>query len=416
MSTLWTTSGNTDVHHETRSTRVAGKQLTGKTEPKGAALGKRPAEGLTGTRRAIRETPREGHRRRLGTCCLTLALGASVAQAVPPRSTIDPTPTPAYTTAQVKGEIDPGDIDTYWSFETTIAGENSWSGFNYEGPLPASSGLQPIPATGTQQLSGLKPDTTYEVRLGAINFADPEVFTVPVSFTTGPMDPPTVLSVDNATDVAYTTAKATGEVERPAGPTAEFDASCRFEYVTEAQFQAEGFQGAAQTPCNPNPITAEGPTPVSANLTGLSTPPPTTCAWSPRTPAAWTPKRHERLHHAHRQRPAGQRQRRLLRLLHLCPRSGTVTAGGDDPAFNATTCRFEFVTQAQFEAEGFAAAEPNGQTVGCGVEPERLQARPPSTPRSPNSNTPPPTTCAWSPPTRAAPRMMRRKTPSPRWR
>ncbi len=82
-------------------------------------------------------------------------------------------------------------------------------------------------------------------------------------------EPPTVLSVDNASEVSFTTAKVSGSVERAADPDPSSNASCDFEYVSDAQFRGVGFKGATQVPCDVDPITVPGPNPVAAVLTGL---------------------------------------------------------------------------------------------------------------------------------------------------
>ena len=121
--------------------------------------------------------------------------------------------------------------------------------------------------------SCLKPETTYHLRLVAENAAPGTVSKEASStFTTEPkVDPPTVVSIADATDVAQSTAKATGEVQRPPGTDPALNVSCRFEYVTEEQFGAAGFEGAASVPCAENPITdatadGEGNQAVGAEL------------------------------------------------------------------------------------------------------------------------------------------------------
>jgi hypothetical protein len=118
-------------------------------------------------------------------------------------------------------------------------------------------------------LTGLEAGTTYHLRLTISNLGagDSEEAS---DFTTLAVDPPAVLSIDDATDVRYTQADVSGEVERPAGADVAFDIDCRFEYVTAEQFLSSGFQSAGQTPCAENPVTAIGATPVSAHLSGLS--------------------------------------------------------------------------------------------------------------------------------------------------
>jgi hypothetical protein len=80
---------------------------------------------------------------------------------------------------------------------------------------------------------------------------------------------PAVLSVDDASEVSFTTAKVSGSVERAGDPDPASDASCEFEYVTDAVFRGTGFKKAVKVPCEPDPITVPGPNTVSAELTGL---------------------------------------------------------------------------------------------------------------------------------------------------
>ncbi len=69
-----------------------------------------------------------------------------------------------------------------------------------------------------------------------------------------------------------------GSVERPAGADPALDVYCFFEYVTEEQFTATGFENANRVGCDQtpfdefgmqHPITTSGPTPVTARLGGL---------------------------------------------------------------------------------------------------------------------------------------------------
>jgi hypothetical protein len=107
----------------------------------------------------------------------------------------------------------------------------------------------------TAQLTGLSPTTTYHLRLAAENAGGAATKEATSTFTTlAPVAKPTVLAADDAFEVAKRSAQATGKVERPAGADPALDASCRFEVVTDAQFKATGFAGAARTDCVPNPI------------------------------------------------------------------------------------------------------------------------------------------------------------------
>jgi hypothetical protein len=128
----------------------------------------------------------------------------------------------------------------------------------------------------TAPLTGLSPSTSYHLRLAAEDAA-PIAATKEAAapFTTGAkVSKPAVISTDDATEVTVHEAKVKGEVQRPAGADPALDVNCRFEYVSDAQFTATGFAGAASTPCAENPITAatvngEGKQEVSAELGGL---------------------------------------------------------------------------------------------------------------------------------------------------
>jgi hypothetical protein len=207
----------------------------------------------------------------LAALALTLlgsGLFAGSAVAAPPVTSTDPSPTASYVTAQVSGTVDPKGSLVYWSFETSTDGEH-WSGFTFEGLTGEGQPAEAVSA----ELHGLSPNTHYFVRLSAYNFNDPVVSSPEpyAEFTTLPVAKPVVLTTDDASEVSYTTAKASGSVERPSNPDPAFDVNCNFEYVTDAAFAATGFDGASQVPCAENPITASGPSAVHASLTGLAT-------------------------------------------------------------------------------------------------------------------------------------------------
>jgi len=78
------------------------------------------------------------------------------------------------------------------------------------------------------------------------------------------VEPPKVI-MGPVTEVGYTTAQVTGEVD-PEG----FSTSCVFEYVTEAHFEAEGFEDAPSTPCANEPGSGSSLVPVEAELEGIT--------------------------------------------------------------------------------------------------------------------------------------------------
>jgi hypothetical protein len=137
----------------------------------------------------------------------------------------------------------------------------------------------PNPVLEGPQGRCLKPGTAYHLRLVAENAA-PGVVTkdAATTFTTAPevTSAPTVIATEDATDVGKRTAKASGEIQRPAGDDPALDTSCRFEYVTDADFTATGFAGAGIANCveappeDPLTSTETDPTAVSAELSGLT--------------------------------------------------------------------------------------------------------------------------------------------------
>ena len=127
------------------------------------------------------------------------------------------------------------------------------------------------------------PSTTYHLRLAAENAAPGAASKEAANtFTTlPPVAKPVVLTANDATEVGKHTAKVSGEIQRPPGADPALDTSCRFEYVTDAQFTAnppgEEFAGAGQAPCVEAPAEAPlkttDPTAVSAELGGLESGP-----------------------------------------------------------------------------------------------------------------------------------------------
>ena len=166
---------------------------------------------------------------------LTLVLGASTAAAIAPTATIDPPTDASYTSVKASGEVDPGDQGTYWSFETSTDGGASWSGFGFHGYVDPS---EVTPGEGKEvnfELTGLAPGKPHELRLTAWNFSDPEAHSAVESFTTLPVAAPTV-TLDPVSGIGPEAAQLSGEVD-PNGTAEAFNASCRFEYLTDAAYR-----------------------------------------------------------------------------------------------------------------------------------------------------------------------------------
>ena len=125
----------------------------------------------------------------------------------------------------------------------------------------------------------LVPGTTYHLRLVAENAGGAASKDAASTFTAAPpVAKPTVIAVDDATNVDKRIAHVSGEVERPAGADLALDVSCRFEYITDAQYAGnppgEEFAGASQTSCSER-VTSSAPgwpavkAAVQADLGGL---------------------------------------------------------------------------------------------------------------------------------------------------
>jgi hypothetical protein len=177
----------------------------------------------------------------------------------------------AHVTGEITGNTGSG---LYYEFEYSTDQVN-WIGAGGEF-IPNGDFTDPYPVA--TDLHGLQASTKYFVRLTSTLFQPVHSAEPNPEFETLPVDPPVVLAVDNASSVLSTVAKVSGEVERPTpgNPDPGFDLDCQFEYISDAQFDANeasgepAFAGAGQTPCNPNPVTAADSPDVTAEITGLS--------------------------------------------------------------------------------------------------------------------------------------------------
>jgi hypothetical protein len=302
----------------------------------------------------------------VGLFAIAALFGASGASAAEPVVSIASVGTPSYDSVAVEGKVDPGGEFTEYFFQVSSDGANwNFPGGDGVGGSAEGSGEQSVSAT----FKSLKGGTTYQVRIFAFNSSGFVVSPEPYSeFTTLPVDLPTADEVEFS-GVESTIADVSGKVTRPANPDHAFDVKCRFEYVTDEQFNATGFEGAAATDCAQNSIEVPGQKDVDAALTGLS--PNTTY--------------HLRLSAEN----AGGVDSIVAvstfatgslaaPVVTIAPATlvtgtsahfeGTVQPGGTDPGFNSE-CFFDYVTHAKFAAatpgEEFAAA----QTVACDVNP-----------------------------------------------
>jgi hypothetical protein len=409
----------------TRNTNMKGARMSDREQsPKHTAKTPSHRTGIFATLRALLRGPGTGapSSRRLRAILAALALAvatfavaAAPALAAPLKSTCCAISEVSYTSAHLTGKTTSSGLNGFgvgasYTFEYSTSESGPWNpGFEgfYTGVARNKTVDGPI--------EGLKGGTEYFVRLRLHD--NSETTTSPAtapypSFTTLTVDPPQVLAADDASKVFSLSATATGEVKRPANADPAFDIECRFEYATEAEWQgnANAFPaGAPSVPCIENPITkasadGEGKQKVSAHLPNLTA--ATTyhlrLAAENDAPGVVT----KDATHTFTTDPTVAKPTALatdnaseVEYTQAQAKGEVQRPAGEDPALDSE-CRFEYVTQAQFEAEEFAAAEPNGQIVGCSENPITSSPRPN-------------TTSASAPPTRAGPTPKTPLRPSP---
>ncbi len=205
---------------------------------------------------------------------LVFAFGVTLASAAAPVVTIEAASNVAYTSAKLKGEVNPEDHETSYHFEYATQaqfeasewGEASFAGF---GSLPEGAGATPV----EEEVFGLAPGTTYHLRLVAENTEGERVEMIAPTFETeGPVTAPLVEAVE-VSEVRYTTAHVSGEVTAGNADPA-FNASCHFEYITDNHFHQNldysepAFSGAGEAACDVE-ATGTAATAVQADLAEL---------------------------------------------------------------------------------------------------------------------------------------------------
>ncbi len=176
---------------------------------------------------------------------------------------------------------------------------------------------------------------------------------------------PTVIAPDSTTgdvsDLEPTSATLNGAVSAAGG----LPATCEFEYATDASFEAEGFEGAATAACAPaGPFAGSSVEPVSAAISGL---------------AAQT------IYHYRLVASSANGTIRGETLRFFTPGPPVVNAESVgaltgitatlealvNPAAKETSNVFEYVSEADFEASGYANAVTlplGGEAIGSGFE------------------------------------------------
>jgi hypothetical protein len=174
----------------------------------------------------------------------SLVLGVTLASAIAPTVTVENAEQVEYTTARVKGTVDPGGESTTYLFQYISDAqfqENLTFGLPaFEGASTGSEGTTETAEPVTGELTGLHPGTTYHLRLFAINGAGTAEAAAAATFETKTVAPPTV-TLDPVITFTGTTAHLSGTINpgAPAGNPAAFDVTWRFECSPECP----GLQG-----------------------------------------------------------------------------------------------------------------------------------------------------------------------------
>ena len=291
----------------------------------------------------------------LAICASALTAGSASAA---PVITVGPITQVGGGSAHLTGTIDSNLQSLTWSFEYSTDGVK-WSGFAFQGSV---SGVTDEPEEVATDISGLKASTKYFVRLRTWDGQSAKQSSPPPypSFTTLAIVPPTVTTAPSASEVEYSTATVTGAIQRPSGADTANDAFCTFEYVTDAQFTATGFANAGEAGCEPeNPVGASAPVPttVTGHLGGLKA----------------STVYHLRLTAKNAGGSDSKEAASTFTTLAVTPPT-VVSVGSKEVGYNEATaigkiirpagstpdfdafCTFEYVTDAQFTANGYAEA------------------------------------------------------------
>jgi hypothetical protein len=164
----------------------------------------------------------------------TLILGVALANAVAPTVSVKDATNVEYTTAQLEGEVDPQGQSTAWKFQ--YATEADFSNAQ-DGPSGSTETAEPVSGA----LTGLKPGTTYHLRLLAENSdsaGSPSEDVATDTFATKAVTPPSVDSIDAVTIFTNSTAHFSAHLS-PNAPTGPLSPAAQAAYRTSWHFQCE---------------------------------------------------------------------------------------------------------------------------------------------------------------------------------
>jgi hypothetical protein len=167
-------------------------------------------------------------------------------------------------TATLTALVNPFGNATTCTFQYVTNATFQSTGFNSATSVscPAALGSSFADQSPSVNLTGLALNTEYDFRVVATNSAG-TVDGNPATFTTlGPA----VIDSETATNVLPTSATLNTEVN-PLGN----DTSCTFQYVTDADFQVNGYTDATSVPCSPSDLgSGTGDVSATTQLTGLT--------------------------------------------------------------------------------------------------------------------------------------------------
>ena len=176
------------------------------------------------------------------TLLASLALGVSLAAAIAPTVTIEDAEDVKYTTAKVKGTVDPGDHFTEYHFEAATEATLQRQRRRRLWLAGRKQGTQPVEGDFTD----LKPGTTYHVRLVASNEDGQDEAVAGSTFTTNAVAAPTV-TIEPVTTFTGTSAHFEGAINPnapEAAPTSrEVEAGFAVKWHFECTPECPGIEG-----------------------------------------------------------------------------------------------------------------------------------------------------------------------------
>jgi DNA-binding beta-propeller fold protein YncE len=171
-------------------------------------------------------------------------------------------------TATLNGSLDPDGLaisDCHFTYASEA--EFIANGFTLEGapeaPCVPDPGSGSGPVAVAADLSDLDPSTRYFFRLQATNA---------IGTTKGGEEILETLPAvkDLATGAAIQITASAATLNGSLDPDGLAISDCHFSYATQAEFETNGFNGATEAPCVPDPGSGSGPVQVTAALSGLS--------------------------------------------------------------------------------------------------------------------------------------------------